>query len=452
MKYSEKNKPLVCMQTNSTCYINTKPMEIKGVLIHSTAANNKTLKRYVQPSEGASDYDAVIKLLGKNVNGNDWNHIYREAGLNAWIGELADGTVTTVQTMPWDYRPWGCGSGSKGSCNDGWIQFECCEDNLTDKKYFEAVYKEACELIAYLCTTYKLDPKGTVTYNGIKVPVILCHKDSYDLKVGSNHGDVLHWFPKFGKDMDDLRNDVYNLMHPVSAPAAPSAPTSSFKEGDEVKVKAGSLWSNGKTPSSWVYDSKMYIRSAVSPEGTVKISTLKTGDISGTINVSCLEPYSQNTTTDKPAAAPTPTPSAPTTPSSGKFKEGDAVRVIKGATWTNGKTPSSWVFDSKMYVRDVNSDGNIRISTQKTGDISGTINPKYLTAYVDTTTSAPSFTSYIVQITASSLNVRAGAGASYKVNTIVHSGEKYTIVEEQNGWGKLKSGAGWINLSYAKKV
>lgn len=63
----------------------------------------------------------MISLLGKNPNNNDWNHIERFAGLNCWIGELADGTVSTVQTMPWDYAPWGCGEGPKGSCNDGWI-------------------------------------------------------------------------------------------------------------------------------------------------------------------------------------------------------------------------------------------------------------------------------------------------------------------------------------------
>lgn len=28
----------------------------------------------------------------------------------------------------------------------------------------------------------------------------------------------------------------------------------------------------------------------------------------------------------------------------------------------------------------------------------------------------------------------------------------YTIIEENNGWGKLKSGIGWISLSYTKKV
>lgn len=59
---------------------------------------------------------------------------------------------------------------------------------------------------------------------------------------------------------------------------------------------------------------------------------------------------------------------------------------------------------------------------------------------------------YVVRITASSLNVRAGAGTTFKVNTVVHKNEAYTIVEEKNGWGKLKSGAGWISLKYTKKV
>lgn len=133
MKYNSSNKPLVCMQTHSTCYQGTKVMKPVGVLWHSTGANNNTLKRYVQPwdtsnskEHSANTYTNAewIKVLGKNPYNNDWNHEYVNAGLNCWIGKLADGTVTTVQTMPWDYRPWGCGSGSKGSCNSGWMQFE----------------------------------------------------------------------------------------------------------------------------------------------------------------------------------------------------------------------------------------------------------------------------------------------------------------------------------------
>ena len=60
--------------------------------------------------------------------------------------------------------------------------------------------------------------------------------------------------------------------------------------------------------------------------------------------------------------------------------------------------------------------------------------------------------SYLVKITANALNVRGGAGTSYKVNTTVKKGQIYTIVEEKDGWGKLKSGAGWIKLSYTKKI
>ena len=223
MRYNDSNKPIVCMQTQSTCYKGTSTMTVKGVLWHSTGANNPTLKRYVQPSDNDPNKDALIKLIGKNQYGNDWNHIDRQAGLNCWIGKLADGTVATVQTMPWNYKPWGCGSGSKGSCNNGWIQFEICEDGLTDKTYFDKVYKEACEITAYLCKMYNIDPNGTVTVNGVKVPTILCHADSYDLKMGSNHGDIDHWFPKHGKSMKTARADVAALLA-ADAPVAPSEP------------------------------------------------------------------------------------------------------------------------------------------------------------------------------------------------------------------------------------
>ena len=63
---------------------------------------------------------------------------------------------------------------------------------------------------------------------------------------------------------------------------------------------------------------------------------------------------------------------------------------------------------------------------------------------------------YLVKITADVLNVRKGPGTNYPVSTQVHAGEVYTIVgEKMNGstkWGKLKSGAGYISLSYTKKV
>lgn len=68
------------------------------------------------------------------------------------------------------------------------------------------------------------------------------------------------------------------------------------------------------------------------------------------------------------------------------------------------------------------------------------------------TLAAPSTSGYLVKVTADTLNVRKGPGVGYKINTVVKKNEVYTIVEEQNGWGKLKSGAGWISLKYTKRV
>lgn len=269
MKYSEENKPIVCMQTQSTCYKGTRLMDIKGVLWHSTGANNPYLKRYVQPSDNDPNKETLLKLLGKNRNGNDWNHVSRQAGLNCWIGKLDDGTVTTIQTMPWNYRPWGCGAGSKGSCNTGWIQFEICEDGLTSEAYFKEVYKEACEITAYLCKLYNIDPYGTIKVNGVNIPTILCHQDSYKLGFGGNHSDIYHWFPKFGKNMNDARNDVAELlkeddemlsyeqwktyMEQYRKELGQSAPADYAKPFIETCVEAGIL-SNTGTPDAPTID------------------------------------------------------------------------------------------------------------------------------------------------------------------------------------------------------
>ena len=61
-------------------------------------------------------------------------------------------------------------------------------------------------------------------------------------------------------------------------------------------------------------------------------------------------------------------------------------------------------------------------------------------------------TSYKVKVTADVLNVRAGAGTNYKINTKVKKNEVYTIVETKGNWGRLKSGAGWICLDYTVKA
>ena len=184
--------------TNNACYKAGITITPKGIMVHSTGANNPWLKRYVGPDDG---------LLGKNQYNNHWNQDKpggRQVCVHAFIGKLANGTVATYQTLPWSHRGWHGGSGSKGSVNDTHISFEICEDGLTDAAYFNAVYKEAAELCAYLCKEYKLDPMAD--------GVIIGHYEGHKRGIASNHADPGHWFPKHGKSMDTFRAEVKKLL------------------------------------------------------------------------------------------------------------------------------------------------------------------------------------------------------------------------------------------------
>jgi hypothetical protein len=429
MKYNSSNKPLVCMQTNSTCYKGTRKMTVLGVLWHSTGANNPWLKRYVQPSSNDANYSSLMKKLGKNQYGNDWNHIDRQAGLNCWIGKFDDGSVGTVQTMPWDYRPWGCGSGSKGSCNDGWIQFEICEDALTDKAYFDKVYKEAVEITAYLCKMYNLNPKGTVTKNGVKVPVILDHTTSCSLGFGSNHGDVKHWFSRYGKTLDDVRNDVAKLMG--ESDSTPSTPT---------------------TPStSTMYRVRKAWKDAASQKGayTVLENAKKCCDQAG----AGYYVFDNDGKVVYPVASSTPAPSTPIPEK--ELKVGDVIKLTSNATYIGGKTIPSWVFKSTLYFRGYRGE-DVIFSTLKTGAITGVVKKSHIQGFEGGNTITPSTPTvskfpYLVVINTDVLNVRASASTNAKITTQVKRGQVYTIVAEDGEWGKLKSGAGWIHLGYTKR-
>ena len=82
-------------------------------------------------------------------------------------------------------------------------------------------------------------------------------------------------------------------------------------------------------------------------------------------------------------------------------------------------------------------------------------NPSYLTIGETVKTATPvkpADKTYKVRITADVLNIRKGPSTSYGIIGQIKDKGIYTIVEEKNGWGKLKSGAGWICLTYTKKL
>lgn len=185
--------------TKNNCYKTGKKHKVRGIMWHSTGVNNPKLSRYLGPDDG---------ILGVNPYNNHWNQAKpdgRSVCVHAFIGLDKNGVVRTYQTLPWDHVGWHSGSGPKGSANtQGYIGFEICEDAGRDRNYFNRVYEEAINLSVYLCKKYGLTEKN-----------IIDHQEGNKLGIASNHGDVRHWFSKFGKSMDDVRRDVAKRLKEV---------------------------------------------------------------------------------------------------------------------------------------------------------------------------------------------------------------------------------------------
>lgn len=232
--------------SKNACYIankdNKNAPKVAGIMVHSTAADNSSIGRYVpkiksKENAAADKENEVDALLSKNDSGNHWNvyhpgcrendpnnrvHAFEptpgerskckicggsQKCVNAFVGKLEDGRVAVYQTLPWDMPGWHSGSYNDTGKNEdsaddqGYIGFEICE-NKADDAYLKAAYHEAVKLCAYLCKKY-----------GIKdINKIISHKEGYDKKIASNHGDPDHWFKPRGYSMDGFRRDVKNMM------------------------------------------------------------------------------------------------------------------------------------------------------------------------------------------------------------------------------------------------
>lgn len=191
-------------QTENPCYKAGRTIKPSGIVVHSTGANNAFIRRYVGPDDG---------ILGLNKNGNHWNKASATKCVHAFIGKVADGSVRIYQTLPWNYRPWGVGSGKNGSYNATHIQFEICEDGLTDEEYYNQAFTLAKELCAFLCAEYGISPDNVVG-----------HYEAAAAGYGSNHADPRNWQRKFGGSMEQFRADVRALLGQVDGTTSASKP------------------------------------------------------------------------------------------------------------------------------------------------------------------------------------------------------------------------------------
>lgn len=218
--------------TENPCYKQGKKITVSGLVLHSV---------------GCAQPDALVFV-------RNWNKsTYSRACVHGFI-DANNGTI--FQCLPWDYKGWHVGSGSKGSANSTHIGVEMCEPSaikypvsgvnfaITDEKKAKEqavrTYTAAVELFAFLCEKYNLDP--------LKKGVIISHKEAHSLGIGSNHGDPDHLWKGLNLPytMDTFRSDVAKKMGKTVV-TIESKPTVAATKLQTAQYKDNYLKGNFKT-------------------------------------------------------------------------------------------------------------------------------------------------------------------------------------------------------------
>jgi hypothetical protein len=136
------------------------------------------------------------------------------------------------------------------------------------------------------------------------------------------------------------------------------------------------------------------------------------------------------------------------------FEPGDLVSLAFDAKYYNGADLPNWVIKKNWYVKTVNGD---RVIIDKSQDGKYAIHSAVQARYLNLIKAASDLPR-MVRVTIPNTYIRKGPGANFaKTGKSVDEGV-FTITEIQNGkgstagWGKLKSGDGWINLDRASRI
>nr|MDD6334964.1 SPOR domain-containing protein [bacterium] len=186
--------------TKNRCYLYAVKIKPEYIIVHSTGSAVGTKERLFS--------------------------IWNTPEVSACPHGATDATGGII-TLPLDYKGWHVGAAG----NNRTIGFEICEppqmayvagthnsvvdtgayipgaqENIDD---FNRRWRHAVEMAAYMCRE-----------TGLGVGNIVCHAEAHKMGFASNHADTGHWFPLFGKNMDDFRRDVAKLLAGTDQPAA----------------------------------------------------------------------------------------------------------------------------------------------------------------------------------------------------------------------------------------
>lgn len=406
--------------TNSPCYRDGRRITPAGGMLHSIGCP--------QPDP---------KVIANNFS------VSTGACVHAVVGKAA----VVLQLLPWNFRAWHCGSGSKGSGNNSLISIEMTEpatikytggsswietgDGSNTKAHVLATYANAVQFFAYICKKYGFNPENS--------NVLMSHREGHAKGIASNHGDPEHIWNKYGLTMDQFRKDVKKAMSGQTVTTVPSAPVDNTSD-DKSNQKINTL--NGTVTVIYKGADGLNIRKA--PSYTAAVDQIVHEGVFTVVGISADEKWYKL----KSGLFIT------TIPDYVSFK---ATQEQKESTAGTGyfRVRKSWDKADTQIGAFKQKENAIELCKQNSGykvfDNSG----KEIYPCV-----AAANESFVFRVKIPDLRIRKGPGTTYdyhkKNGQAVHTGVgSFTIVKTKEGpgaklWGLLKSYAtnedGWIAL------
>jgi hypothetical protein len=131
------------------------------------------------------------------------------------------------------------------------------------------------------------------------------------------------------------------------------------------------------------------------------------------------------------------------------FINGEALRILPGAIFTNGKTIPSDMMD-KVFFRGLDKHGNVMVGAKTSGAIAGSVIPAAVIPYVEILPRKYTFKRYPVRVVSDMLNVRTAPSAKADIVMKAKKNDFFMICDEENGWGQVLSGD-WVSLEHVEK-
>lgn len=433
-------KIVVNILTKNPCYTANRKCTVKGLMLHSVGCSQPSasvfIKNWNSPSHNSSCVHAFI-------DGND-------------------GTI--YQTLPWDHRGWHAG----GSANNTHIGVEMCEpacikytagssftcsDLNTARAVATRTYQAAVELFAKLCKDFKLDPLAD--------GVIISHSEGHKRGIASGHSDPEHLWKQLGLSysMNTFRAAVSAAMG--TATLVPAVPVNSEKVIWDYLLKA-----IGNEYGVAGLMGNLYAESGLNPMNLQNSYNKK-------LNI-----------TDEDYTHVVDANAYP-----GFVTDKAGYGLAQWTYYTRKQNLLNFAKQKRTSIGDLNmqleflvselkgykavwqilisaknvSDAAVAVLTgfEKPADQSVNVKNKrteygqtYYSKYAKDGNGYPGR----VRVTIPDLNIRSGPGTNYAKTGRCTGVGVFTIIETAtgegsvNGWGKLKSGAGWISLDYCTAV